>query len=63
MLSGQLSVQVPVPPAPDTVTVALEELSPGFISQVESGAQGVALLEMLATLVKSVPADVPVTTE
>ena len=56
-------MQAPPPPAVESVALAVAELSSGFISQVESGAQGVALLEMLATLVRIVPAGVPVFTE
>src|SRR6185295_17940894 len=62
-LSGQLRVHVPPPPPVGTKAEALEELSSGRISQVESGAQGVALLEMLAKLVTTVPGGVPVSTE
>lgn len=63
MLFGQSSVQVGDPLSCGTEAVAIEELSSGVSSQVVSGEQAVASLEMLAVLVRIVPADVPLSTE
>lgn len=50
------------PVSAGTTDVKLELLSSGTRSQVASGAQGVALLDTVATLVITVPAGVPDTT-